>query len=471
MKKLLFILAAVLLGSIGLQAGNTITYKATAILTGYNSSLKVGETTFGPRITSHEFSDSIGTITCAGEITKIDNNAFQRNPSLRAIEIPSSVKTIGTYAFYSCTYLRDIEIPSSVTAIGANAFYNCASLALVKVNWTDEQSIVPIDNTVFRQIANGAILLVPAGTVNLYRDVDGWMDFSNIVDPVQITYTASAQLNRTWLSIGAVTFGSPIVAHDFSNGVGTIVCAGPITKIGANAFLDCFGLTSIQIPNTVTAIEMQAFYNCNVLTSIAIPSSVTTIGYNAFYNCTGLTSIEIPNSVTTIEEKAFAFCTNLTSVTVNWPNAQSIVPIGDDVFQSIASDAKLYVPMGTTNLYQQANGWKNLIITASTSTFVYTASAQLTGAQFNVGATTFGPAITSHTFSNGTGMIACAGPITKIGTNAFYNCSGLTSIAIPSSVTEIQYGAFSGCSGLTSIEIPNSVTTIGQSAFNKCSGL
>ena len=84
-------LAAVLLGSIGLHAGNTITYKATAILTGYNSSLNVGETIFGPRITSHEFSDSIGTITCAGEITKIDNNAFQRNPSLRAIKIPSIV--------------------------------------------------------------------------------------------------------------------------------------------------------------------------------------------------------------------------------------------------------------------------------------------------------------------------------------------------------------------------------------------
>ena len=42
---------------------------------------------------------------------------------------------------------------------------------------------------------------------------------------------------------------------------------------------------------------------------------------------------------------------------------------------------------------------------------------------------------------------------------------------IPNSVTEIGYEAFYGCSGLTSVEIPNSVTSIGSYAFYKCSGL
>ncbi len=87
---------------------------------------------------------------------------------------------------------------------------------------------------------------------------------------------------------------------------------------------------------------------------------------------------------------------------------------------------------------------------------------------------------------------------------AFYGCGGLTSIVvesgntvydsrencnaiietatntlirgcnttvIPNSVTSIGEGAFSGCTGLTSITIPESVTSIGSSAFYGCTGL
>ena len=61
-------------------------------------------------------------------------------------------------------------------------------------------------------------------------------------------------------------------------------------------------------------------------------------------------------------------------------------------------------------------------------------------------------------------------PVTSIGYEAFYGCSGLTSVSIGSSVTSIEVGAFSGCSGLTSVTIPNSVTSIGKWAFYGCSG-
>ena len=78
--------------------------------------------------------------------------------------------------------------------------------------------------------------------------------------------------------------------------------------------------------------------------------------------------------------------------------------------------------------------------------------------------------------------------MTSIGSYAFEDCSGLTSVTIGNSVTSIGKSAFEGCSSLTSVTIPTfairhipktnlqtvvitSGDTIGESAFYNCSGL
>ena len=62
-------------------------------------------------------------------------------------------------------------------------------------------------------------------------------------------------------------------------------------------------------------------------------------------------------------------------------------------------------------------------------------------------------------------------PVTSIGWNAFYGCSGLTSVTILDGVKIINSEAFCGCSGIVSISIPDSVTIVGDGAFRGCSGL
>ncbi|MBO4615330.1 MAG: leucine-rich repeat domain-containing protein, partial [Bacteroidales bacterium] len=61
--------------------------------------------------------------------------------------------------------------------------------------------------------------------------------------------------------------------------------------------------------------------------------------------------------------------------------------------------------------------------------------------------------------------------VTCIGWDAFYRCSGLTSVSMGNTITEISGYAFENCSGLTSITIPYSVGKIGFGTFMGCNGL
>ena len=74
------------------------------------------------------------------------------------------------------------------------------------------------------------------------------------------------------------------------------------------AFKNCTGLKSIEIPNSVTNIDYMAFYGCTGLKSIKMPDNLTAIGSNAFTNCSGLTSIKMPDNLTAIGHGAFSGC-------------------------------------------------------------------------------------------------------------------------------------------------------------------
>ena len=102
-----------------------------------------------------------------------------------------------------------------------------------------------------------------------------------------------------------------------------------VTSIGKRAFQNCYGLTSVTIPNSVTSIGYATFCNCLSLTSVTIPNSVTSIGDEAFEKCSALTSVTIGNSVESIGRFAFRYCSGLTSVTI--PN--SVTSIGDGAFR------------------------------------------------------------------------------------------------------------------------------------------
>ena len=81
--------------------------------------------------------------------------------------------------------------------------------------------------------------------------------------------------------------------------------------------------------------------------------------------------------------------------------------------------------------------------------------------------------IGNYAFDHCTGLTSVTIPssLTSIGGYAFFDCTGLTSISLPDGLTKIENYAFGHCTGLTSVTIPSSLTSIGGYAFYDCNGL
>ncbi len=89
-----------------------------------------------------------------------------------------------------------------------------------------------------------------------------------------------------------------------------------VTAIGNTAFMYCFYLTSLTIPNSVTTIEEGAFAYCSGFTGdLVIPNSVVTIEPSAFFTCYSFDGdLVLGNSVTVIGDYAFDDCNGLHGV-------------------------------------------------------------------------------------------------------------------------------------------------------------
>ena len=196
-----------------------------------------------------------------------------------------------------------------------------------------------------------------------------------------------------------------------------------------------------MIGDCVTNISSNAFYDCDGLSSLEIPSRVTLIGSYAFYDCSNLTSIAIPESMTSIDSYAFRYCNNL-SLVFNSSNLNIIKGYSDYGYVGCYANQIIEVDsiINDFYFYTSDNGINYLSY--------YSGQDSIPVLPENYGGRSY-----------------------AIGDYAFYNRSNLLSITIPSGVSTIGSNAFSGCSNLSSITIPSSITAVGNYAFDNCIGL
>ena len=181
------------------------------------------------------------------------------------------------FRFQHAVYLCKVELPNTVTKLTDRFFENCTSLIDV-----DLSNITEIGQYVFE----GCYLFDPSGKM-----------------PNLITVN----------SYGFVYSG--IRGTDFPN----------LKSVGSRAFLNCYSLTNVTLPENISMISDYTFYNCVYLVSINL-SNATSIGANAFYGCYNLKKIE-SDKITSIGNNAFYNCYDLQNVNV--PSCNSL---GKNVF-------------------------------------------------------------------------------------------------------------------------------------------
>ena len=244
-------------------------------------------------------------------VSSMTSSAFKQT-DIKTITLPNSITSLGDECFWFCSYLTSIILPNSITSLGNDCFGSCSNLTSI---------------------------ILPNRIISLGNGCFSSCGLTSITFPNSIA------------SLGNGCFNC-------CSNLTSIILPNSITSLGDLCFWNCSSLTSITLPNSITSLGYNCFGLCTNLTSITLPNSITSLGNSCFDSCTNLTSITLPNSITSLGNGCFKNCSNLFKVTCQWDNLNN-VSTESNAFDNIFSEAKLYVPTGTTAIYKAKAPWSN----------------------------------------------------------------------------------------------------------------
>ena len=292
------------------------------------------------------FTEEVNGVKMAFQILSVDEKTVQigngketaiPTETSGALVIPSKVAIDGlTYnvvsiadsAFYASNKLTSVEFPSSIMSSGKDAFLGCDGLQKIIVSDIIAWCAVSFNNKPSNPLYYAK---------HFYSNAD--TEVKNLVIPE-----------------GVANIGSFAFIKGLFN---TVTIPGSVAEVGSYSFYKCTSLTSLNTLKGTGRIRSYAFYGCTALTSVILSDGMTRLGGSAFYGCTALETIILPSSMTSVGNYTFKQCSSLRQVT---SDVLSPSTMGTESFASIASDCKLYIPVGTLTTYHNA-GWTKDVFT------------------------------------------------------------------------------------------------------------
>ena len=271
---------------------------------------------------------SIRFIDFPTKLKTIGDNAFDNRLLTGPLVLPEGLDSIGKEAFQK-NYITEVTIPESVRAIGQSAFYDNQFLKSVTLN----NRMETINRSLFNYCKK---LAVVRGGKNV-KIVDqsafsGCDSLRSISDITPVTINSSAFYNCRKLE-----------SLNFSR----------IKSIGYESFYYCFGLKEADL-TTLTSINNRSFVACTGLKKVTLGNDITTIKSEAFGTCDALEEVVLGSSINSLESNCFYSTKNaLKRVYITAPAPPAV---GSAPFYS-PSSVTLYVPEYAMVSYKLDNYW------------------------------------------------------------------------------------------------------------------
>lgn len=386
---------------------------------------------------------NVKSIVLHGNVTKIGDYAFTSCTSVETVVMPEGLLSIGHAAFSNCKSLKKIVIPSSVDSIGSYAFNLCSSLKTVEIN----ANVTTMQENTFNGCTSISSLKVSDTVTSVATSA-----FTGCEKIVEITAPVCVYKNIAMRNVvNAQIIGSGTVDAGIFNATGIIkvTLSDGITTIADGAFEDCAELEDVAISTT---------------------SALKKIGANAFKNCYKLTSIVIPANINEVADNAFAGCYRLAVVY----NLSQHLTISLPYAHKMLTDVNEASGYETKNDYLFLNNNDNVILVGY---FGSKNSLDLpesyNGAKYLVGEAAFiglnlqaitipeGIVVDSHSFKGCTTLTKISAPANIL---QYIDKANATSITITAGDT-VAVNDIIGIEKLTSLFIADSITSIDTGVF------
>lgn len=346
-----------------------------------------------------------------------------------------NIQSLGSSCFHGCNNIKRLDIPANITKINANAFDGCENLCEVHFHGNTPPEIT---KNIFGNTIENIKIFVPEKYIKNYLEV-----FSSKIGDAIISkiYPISSDYDIIYYSKD----GKNNVTHEIN---------------------DNLSYSYYKISNSGKVIPQDYFRNNESVTKVILGEKINEIPQNAFFGCTSLEYVYIPDSVDLLDDKCFYNCENLTKIHIPYGSKNNnSTSLGTYIFKGCTSlkEFETYYADCVTNdnrCYIQ-NGILKLFAPGDLEDGKYTIPA-------DVNIHTIGDGVFSGTNIS---SITLNEYIKTINSNAFYECTRLTTINNWNSIYSILPYAFSNCNSMSTISLPNTLSNIDEGAFYKCESM